>query len=180
MTTGTRSRSRTRSGPGATQPVTYPNEQPATLLWYHDHYMGDTRMNVVAGLAGGYLLRDSFDTGSNPLLPGPIGIYELPVVVQDRQFNPDGSLLYPVGPASMHGPWIGEYFGDVMLVNGKIWPKLDRGARGVPVPGAQRLQRTDHGSADLHGRRPRGRADGHHRHRGRAAAGEPGQIRTAW
>ena len=109
---------------GTTQPVTYPNEQPATLLWYHDHYLGDTRMNVVAGLAGGYLLRDSFDTGTNPLLPGPIGTYELPIVVQDRQFNPDGSLLYPVGPASMHGPWIGEYFGDVMLVNGKIWPKL--------------------------------------------------------
>jgi spore coat protein A, manganese oxidase len=109
---------------GTTQPVTYPNEQPATLLWYHDHYLGDTRMNVVAGLAGGYLLRDSFDTGANPLLPGPIGVYELPIVVQDRQFNPDGSLLYPVGPASMHGPWIGEYFGDVMLVNGKIWPNL--------------------------------------------------------
>jgi len=109
---------------GKTQSVTYPNEQPATLLWYHDHYLGDTRMNVVAGLAGGYLLRDSFDTGSNPLLPGPIGSYELPMVVQDRQFNPDGSLLYPVAPASSHGPWIGEYFGDVMLVNGKVWPKL--------------------------------------------------------
>ena len=45
-------------------------------------------------------------------------------MVQDRQFNPDGSLLYPVAPASANGPWIGEYFGDVMLVNGKIWPKL--------------------------------------------------------
>jgi spore coat protein A len=110
--------------PGTTQSVTYPNEQPATLSWYHDHYLGDTRMNVVAGLAGGYLIRDSFDTGSNPLLPGPIGVYELPIVVQDRQFNPDGSLLYPVAPASMNGPWIGEYFGDVMLVNGKIWPTL--------------------------------------------------------
>jgi spore coat protein A len=109
---------------GATQSVTYPNEQPATLSWYHDHYLGDTRMNVVAGLAGGYLIRDSFDTGSNPLLPGPIGVYELPLVVQDRQFNPNGSLLYPVAPASTNGPWIGEYFGDVMLVNGKIWPAL--------------------------------------------------------
>jgi FtsP/CotA-like multicopper oxidase with cupredoxin domain len=109
---------------GQTQSVTYPNEQPATLSWYHDHYLGDTRMNVVAGLAGGYLIRDSFDTGSNPLLPGPIGVYELPMVVQDRQFNPDGSLLYPVAPASTNGPWIGEYFGDVMLVNGKIWPAL--------------------------------------------------------
>jgi spore coat protein A len=75
-------------------------------------------------MAGGYLIRDSFDTGSNPLLPGPIGTYELPLVVQDRQFNPDGSLLYPVAPAATNGPWIGEYFGDVMLVNGKIWPAL--------------------------------------------------------
>src|SRR6516164_784731 len=110
--------------PGTIQSVTYPNEQPATLSWYHDHYLGDTRMNVVAGLAGGYLIRDSFDTGSNPLLPGPIGVYELPIVVQDRQFNSNGSLLYPVAPASTNGPWIGEYFGDVMLVNGKIWPNL--------------------------------------------------------
>ena len=109
---------------GKTQSVTYPNEQPATLLWYHDHYLGDTRMNVVAGLAGGYLMRDSFDTGSNSLLPGPLGTYELVMVVQDRQFNADGSLLYPVAQASTHGPWIGEFFGDLMLVNGKIWPKL--------------------------------------------------------
>jgi spore coat protein A len=109
---------------GGIQPVSYPNEQPASLLWYHDHYEGDTRMNVVAGLAAGYLLRDAFDTGSNSLLPGPLGLYELPLVVQDRQFNADGSLLYPVAPLSMNGPWIGEYFGDVMLVNGKVWPKL--------------------------------------------------------
>ena len=109
---------------GATQRVTYPNEQEATLLWYHDHYLGATRMNVAAGLAGGYLLRDSFDTGHNPLLPGPLGLYELLMVIQDRMFNPDGSLLYPVAPASTNGPWIPEYFGDVMLVNGKVWPTL--------------------------------------------------------
>jgi spore coat protein A, manganese oxidase len=118
---------------GQTQTVTYPNAgfsdgtpypHPASLLWYHDHLIGDTRMNVVAGLAGAYLLRDSFDTGTNPLLPGPIGVYELPLVVQDRQFNADGSLLYPVAPPSTNGPWIGEYFGDAMLVNGKIWPTL--------------------------------------------------------
>jgi spore coat protein A len=110
--------------PGSTQSVRYPNEQAASLLWYHDHYMGDTRMNVVAGLAAGYLLRDSFDTGKNALLPGPIGRYELPIVVQDRQFNADGSLLYPVEGPDSNGPWIGEYFGDCMLVNGKIWPDL--------------------------------------------------------
>jgi len=119
---------------GQTQTATYPNAgvnadgspyvHPASLLWCHDHLLGDTRMNVVAGLAGAYLLRDRFDTGSNTLLPGPIGMYELPLVVQDRQFNVDGSLLYPVAPPELNGPWIGEYFGDVMLVNGKIWPTL--------------------------------------------------------
>ena len=121
-------------GAGQTQTAIYPNAgvnsdgspypHPASMLWYHDHLLGDTRMNVVAGLAGGYLLRDSFDTGTNPLLPGPVGVYELPLVVQDRQFNADGSLLYPVAPAWTNGPWIGEYFGDAMLVNGKIWPTL--------------------------------------------------------
>jgi spore coat protein A len=110
---------------GSTQSVTYPNDQPATLSWYHDHYVGDTRMNVVAGLAAGYLIRDDYDSGSNPLLPGPIGRYELPIVVQDRQWNADGSLLYPTGiEPDENGPWIGEYFGDTMLVNGKIWPDL--------------------------------------------------------
>jgi spore coat protein A, manganese oxidase len=109
---------------GKTQAVTYPNEQPATLLWYHDHYMGDTRMNVVAGLAAGYVLRDSFDTGANPLLPGPIGRYELPLVVQDRMFDASGALLYPTAESDENGPWIGEYFGDLMLVNGKVWPDL--------------------------------------------------------
>jgi spore coat protein A len=119
---------------GQTQTATYPNAgvnkdgtpylHPASLLWYHDHLLGDTRMNVVAGLAGAYLLRDSFDTGTNPLLPGPVGVYELPLVVQDRRFNSDGSLLYPVAPRSTNGPWIGEYFGDAMLVNGKVWPTL--------------------------------------------------------
>jgi spore coat protein A, manganese oxidase len=110
---------------GTTQTVTYPNEQPATLLWYHDHYQGDTRMNVVAGLAAGYILRDDLDTGEGGLgLPGPLGKYELPLVIQDRQWNPDGSLLYPVAPSAENGPWIGEYFGDTMLVNGKVWPFL--------------------------------------------------------
>jgi spore coat protein A, manganese oxidase len=45
-------------------------------------------------------------------------------VIQDRQFNPDGTFRYPVSgiPGVV---WIGEYFGDVMLVNGKVWPFLD-------------------------------------------------------
>ena len=115
-------------GPGQTQTVFYTNqlpEMPASLLWFHDHGLGATRLNVFAGLAAAYILRDQFDTGGEP---NPIGIpggpYEIPLVVQDRQFNGDGTFLYPT--SSIPGvTWIGEYFGDVMLVNGKVWPFLD-------------------------------------------------------
>ena len=115
-------------GPGETQTVHYPNQapqMPASLLWFHDHGLGATRLNVFAGLAAGYLLRDDFDTGTEPNPIGvPGGAYELPLVIQDRQFNPDGTFLYPRSDIS-GATWIGEYFGDVMLVNGKVWPYLE-------------------------------------------------------
>ena len=115
-------------GPGETQIVHYTNQQPqmpASLLWFHDHGLGATRLNVFAGLAAAYILRDEFDTGSEPNPIGiPGGAYEIPIVVQDRQFNPNGTFLYPTSEFS-DAPWIGEYFGDVMLVNGKVWPYLN-------------------------------------------------------
>jgi spore coat protein A, manganese oxidase len=112
-------------GPGETQAVYYPNEQPSTLLWFHDHALGATRLNVFAGLAAAYILRDEFDTGTEPNPVGiPGGAYEIPLVVQDRQFNPDGTFLYPTSDIE-GATWIGEYFGDVMLVNGKVWPFLN-------------------------------------------------------
>jgi spore coat protein A, manganese oxidase len=115
-------------GPGETQRVLYPNQRaqmPASLLWFHDHGLGTTRLNVFAGLAAAYILRDAFDTGSEPNPIGiPGGAYEIPLVVQDRQFNPDGTFRYP--RSNIEGAtWIGEYFGDTMLVNGKVWPFLD-------------------------------------------------------
>jgi spore coat protein A, manganese oxidase len=115
-------------GLGDTQTVVYPNHEPqtrASLLWFHDHAMGVTRLNVVAGLAAAYLVRDSYDTGTPVNVNGlPTGPYEIPLVVQDRQFNADGTVRYPT--SDIPGiTWIGEYFGDVMLVNGKVWPYLD-------------------------------------------------------
>jgi spore coat protein A len=115
-------------GPGQTQSVFYTNQlpqMPASLLWFHDHGLGATRLNVFAGLAAAYILRDQFDTGAEPNPIGiPGGAFEVPLVIQDRQFNPDGTFLYPA--SDIEGvTWIGEYFGDVMLVNGKVWPFLD-------------------------------------------------------
>jgi spore coat protein A len=115
-------------GTGETQTVSYPNEapqMPASLLWFHDHGLGTTRLNVFAGLAAAYLIRDQNDTGQEPNPIGiPGGAYEIPLVIQDRQFNPDGTFLYPTS-AIPGVTWIGEYFGDVMLVNGKVWPFLN-------------------------------------------------------
>jgi spore coat protein A len=115
-------------GFGQTQSVYYPNQAPqnaATLLWFHDHGMGTTRLNVFAGLAAAYLIRDQYDTGDASNANGlPYGPYEIPLVVQDRQFNADGTFLYPSSDIS-GATWIGEYFGDVMLVNGKVSPFLE-------------------------------------------------------
>jgi FtsP/CotA-like multicopper oxidase with cupredoxin domain len=116
----------------------YRNDQRAATLWYHDHVLGMTRVNVYTGLAGFYLLRDAYEQSLN--LPGPYGKYEIPLMVQDRSFNTDGSLFYPASRAffdGFAGPyiptpgsdispiWNAEFFGNVMVVNGKTWPKLN-------------------------------------------------------
>ncbi len=135
---------------GQTQTVWYGNDQRGGLIWYHDHGMGNTRLNVWAGLAGGYVVRDEFDTGAatNPnKLPvgygaGP-GKYEVPLVFQDRAFvssTTSGDMLYPTFPqdgvqgcsgmagsapypyGAVNGPWSAEAFGDQGLVNGLVTP----------------------------------------------------------
>ncbi len=106
----------------------YPNAQNPTTLWYHDHALGITRTNVYSGLAGFYLLRDINNPLDNPNTSVlPKGQYEIPVVVQDRIFNKDGSLNFPsvgVNP-SIHPYWTPEFFGDTIMVNGKVWPNLN-------------------------------------------------------
>lgn len=117
--------------PGGWKTYNYLNGQEAGTVWYHDHALGITRLNVYAGLAGYYLIRDQFDTGlaGNPLgLPAPYGTHELPLVLQDKTFNAnDGSLFYDtqgVNPG-VHPQWVPEFFGDVAVVNGKAWPNLN-------------------------------------------------------
>lgn len=113
----------------STRVYDYPNIQPATALWYHDHALGITRLNVYAGLAGFYLIRDNIEDELNI----PKGRFEIPLLIQDRSFNPDGSLAYPSGPDSGAGAVDGlpfpsivpEFFGDTILVNGKAWPYLE-------------------------------------------------------
>src|SRR5205823_658659 len=97
------------------------NDQPATALWYHDHALGITRLNNYAGLSGLYLIRSDEEDQLNL----PSGEFEIPLIIQDRMFNGDGSLLYPTETGGTHPFWIPEFFGDTVLVNGKVWPYLE-------------------------------------------------------
>ena len=149
----------------------YRNDQPATTLWYHDHTLGMTRNNVYAGPAGFWLIRGGqYDGALNvsdqqpAVLPGPApvagqgllelntpgnatrkAIREIPLVIQDRSFNADGSLFYPGNRAFFEGLkksqlqikflpdptsdvapiWNPETFYNTMVVNGTTWPKLN-------------------------------------------------------
>lgn len=125
----------------------YDNSQPAGTLWYHDHALGITRLNVYAGMAGFYIIRDDFDTGLfGNSLDLPAYPYEAAFAIQDRMFKANGELFYPAFPGDpfyadfitdegavlTDPPFVGggptglaEFFGDHMVVNGKIWPKMD-------------------------------------------------------
>ncbi|WP_041432978.1 multicopper oxidase family protein [Thiobacillus denitrificans] len=133
----------------------YPNKNRASTIWYHDHTLGMTRLNVYAGPAGFYIIRggpagddtviDS-RTGTPAILPGPAprehdkfppnkSYREIPMAIQDRSFNADGSLFYPdtrtffdgvAGPfvpeSDLSPIWNPEFFGNMMTVNGNTWP----------------------------------------------------------
>jgi len=104
----------------------YPNEQEQATLWYHDHALGITRINVMSGLAGFYLLRDPCDSEVAPLLPS--GEYDMPLVFQDRNFLEDGSFYFPSDEATnpdVHPYWSPEFFGEVSMVDGLVWPNMN-------------------------------------------------------
>jgi FtsP/CotA-like multicopper oxidase with cupredoxin domain len=133
----------------------YPNLDRASTNWYHDHTLGMTRLNVYAGPAGFFIIRGGPDgdtavldsrAGTVAVLPGPAPkendkfppnktYYEIPIAIQDRAFNVDGSLFYPdtreffdtiVGdfiPDGEFSPiWNPEFFGNMIMVNGNTWP----------------------------------------------------------
>ncbi|MCU0252735.1 MAG: multicopper oxidase [Vicinamibacterales bacterium] len=135
----------------------YPNLGRASADWYHDHTLGMTRLNVYAGPAGFYIIRGGPDgdsavidkrNGKPAVFPGPAPqendrfppnkpYREIPIAIQDRSFNTDGSLFYPATreffdgivrdfvPAGEFSPiWNPEFFGNMLMVNGNTWPYL--------------------------------------------------------
>ena len=129
----------------------YPNQDRAKLEWYHDHAIGITRLNAYAGLATGYVLQDPVEHAlmDNRLIPGMAQM--VPLIIQDKSFQADGSLWYPsvyeknsqlpdgsgrwdwgpdvIPPATGVTPppalsGIPEFFADTALVNGAPYPYL--------------------------------------------------------
>jgi spore coat protein A len=101
------------TNPGQYKDYHYPNWQPARTLWYHDHGVHHTAENVFMGLAGMYQLTDPLEAS----LPIPHGDYDVPLIVSDKMFNADGSLLFSNNDSA-------GFYGDVILVNGRPWPAM--------------------------------------------------------
>lgn len=116
--------------PGESKDFCYPNIAPvnpvtgdqeisdfASTQWYHDHAVDLTGLNVYMGLAGFYLLSDHLE--KQLILDGKLPPTEedIPLVIQDRVFRSDGSLLYDPEEDEFDG-WLG----DVFVVNGKAQP----------------------------------------------------------
>ncbi|KAJ7954204.1 Multicopper oxidase LPR1 [Quillaja saponaria] len=102
----------------------YNNRQQPGNLWYHDHAKGLTRVNLLAGLIGAYIIRQ-------PTIEGPLGLpygdeFDRPLIIFDRSFRTNGSIyMNSTGNnPTIHPQWQPEYFGDAIIVNGKAWPYL--------------------------------------------------------
>jgi len=104
--------------PGKSKTYVYPNEHTAATLWYHDHVMDYTGRNLFMGLAGLYLVEDEKEQN----LPLPRDQYDVPLIIQDRRFNLDGTLQY--SPDAVFGA-----ITDTILVNGIPWPRFEVSAR---------------------------------------------------
>ncbi len=124
----------------------YPNLQEAAPLWFHDHTLGVTRLNVFAGLAGTYYVQDraliptaAGGTCTANCLPANLPPLSevVPLVLQDRMFDSNGELFYTADSAGgilwatnpEHPYWSPEFIGDVNVVNGRAWPFLQVQAR---------------------------------------------------
>lgn len=100
---------------------TYPMQQRASTLWYHDHRMDHTGESVWRGLAGLHLIHDDEEDA----LPLPRGHRDIPLMISDRSFAADGSFHYPLDHDGMVvSDYMNGVLGDVILVNGAPWPVL--------------------------------------------------------
>src|SRR5262249_11406855 len=101
-----------------------------STMWYHDHAIDITGPNVYRGLAGFFLNFDDLDSLLGEEDPNPDALklpgrmkdqttreFDIPIVIQDKQFNQDGFLVFD--DFDHNG-----FLGDKIVLNGKIQPFL--------------------------------------------------------
>ncbi|MDY0407176.1 multicopper oxidase domain-containing protein [Virgibacillus sp. 179-BFC.A HS] len=102
--------------PGESWTPKFKIEQPAATLWYHPHPEQETGRQVYKGLAGLFLIEDEVSDRMD--IPKEYGVNDVPLIIQDKRFNSDGTFQYDLG---MHDVMNGLQ-GDTMLVNGAVNP----------------------------------------------------------
>lgn len=101
---------------GGSKTYTYPNKQPHSNLWFHDHAHHAESENVFRGLTGFYLLTDDIEEN----LDLPSGKYDIPIALRDARFDSNGQLVYAMSDFLNR---------NVILANGKAWPYFEVAAR---------------------------------------------------
>jgi len=92
------------------------------MYWYHTHAFNLTAKQAYAGLAGIFIIEDDEGEALRSALQLEPGVTELPLLIQDKQFNSAGQLAYAGNP--MQRTMMGQ-LGDTMLVNLTAQPQLD-------------------------------------------------------
>ena len=106
---------------GGSWTASFSVNQKACTNWYHPHTHNLTAQHVYQGMAG-FIIIDDAESGALDL-PRTYGEDDFPIVVQDRSFNADGSLLYDAGGGGMSGMrGMRGMLGDIILVNGVVHP----------------------------------------------------------
>jgi FtsP/CotA-like multicopper oxidase with cupredoxin domain len=126
-----------------------PNRQPRMTASYHDHALGVSRLNNYAGLNGFYVIEGPREAR----LDLPEGAYDVPIMLQDKTFEDDGSLQYP-------SEFVPNFAGDTAVVNGAVWPYMEVEPRRYRFRLVNQsngrtfdlgLERAGHGGHDGHG-----------------------------
>ncbi|MWG35650.1 multicopper oxidase family protein [Halomarina oriensis] len=90
------------------------NRQDRMTATYHDHALGVSRLNNYAGLHGFYQIAGKKESKLNL----PSGDYDVPIMLEDKSFDEDGSFRYP-------DSFVANFAGDTAFVNGAVFPYME-------------------------------------------------------
>lgn len=112
---------RTTIAAGAHYDYNFTVSNRSGMYWYHTHAHNRTAEQAYSGLAGVFMVEDEDELTLRNALRLESGVTELPLLIQDKQFNADGALVYDGNPMQQ---MMGQ-LGDTILVNLTPQARLD-------------------------------------------------------